>query len=134
MPLATDIILSDPVLQRIFFDVRLFAPRRRQVASVNNLLQNIADQSVWFLKAKRIALAEPEQLKMRRAWFAARDLSDGWFIELPAGHDDGCTHVMAFAHDNLDAAFCIDLRARAALWHRYARRSAPRIERHTDRL
>ena len=126
MALVEDIIFSDPVLQRIFFDGRRFAPRSEHAAGeISNLHQTIAEMQVDFLKADTIAIGEYWQRKMRARWFVIRGLSDGYFMTMPAGHDDGCEHVVQFAHENADKCFQIDFKARAALWRRHARRPPP---------
>lgn len=126
MPLTEDIIFSDPALQRIFFDERRVAPRSDGSAGkVANHWYAISEYKVAFLKEKRPPVAEYYQGKMRAHWFALRKLCDGYFLQLPAGHDDGCEHVETFAHADGGDAFKIDSTARAAYWYRYARQSPP---------
>lgn len=126
MALTEDVIFTDPVLQRIFFDQRRFAPRATQEAAVTNLEYDITDAKLQFSKAKRLQELEPMQIGMRRRWFEIRTRCDGYLMKLPAGYDDGCEHVTVFAHDNLDPCFRIDVRKRYALWRRYAQRVPPR--------
>ncbi len=128
MALIEDIIFSDPVLQRIFFDGRRFAPRSdRQfsVATVQNLESAITDAKVLFLKTKNLKTAERLQGEMRKNWFKIRRLCDGYFLTLPAGHSDGCEHVQVFAHENASLAFHIDAGKRYAIWRRYEKTTAP---------
>lgn len=126
MALVEDVIFSDPVLNRIFFDQRRFAPRSDYSSSeVAGLEMAISEDKVKFQKATEPALAEYWQRRMRARWFAIRKLCDGYFMKLPAGHDDGCEHVAQFAHDAGSAEFAIDQRARAAYWFKYAQRRAP---------
>ena len=127
MSLTEDIIFSDPVLQRIFFDNRPFAPWSDTAAGeVAALDMQISVLKVRFLKERSIEHAEVLQKTMRVGWFAIRKRCAGYFLELPAGHDDGCQHVLMFLHETRDPAFHVDFRARKALWLRYARRSPPR--------
>ncbi len=124
--LAEDIIFSDPALQRIFFDPRRVAPRTEYSAGhVSNHWHSIAECQVIFLKTKRMQTAEAVQYEMRAHWFALRKLCDGYFIDMPCGYSDGCEHVVQFEHGAGDEWFQIDFNKRAALWRRYARRSAP---------
>lgn len=126
MDIATEILFTDPVLQRIFLDGRRFAPRSENYAGeISKLHQTIGEMQVAFLKADSIAVAEYWQQKMRARWFVIRNLSDGYFMTMPAGHDDGCEHIVGFVHENNNKCFQVDFKKRAALWHRYARRSAP---------
>ncbi len=124
--LAEDIIFSDPVLQRIFFDPRRVAPRTEYSAGhVSNHWHSIAECQVIFLKTKRMQTAEAMQYEMRAHWFALRKLCDGYFIDMPCGYSDGCEHVELFAHDTGSPEFEIDMRARAACWCKYAQRQPP---------
>lgn len=135
MALTEDVIFTDPVLQRIFFDERRFAPRATHEAAVTNLEYDITDAKVKFLKEKRLEILESLQMRMRQRWFDIRTLCDGYLMKLPGGHDDGCEHVTVFAHDNLDPCFSIDARKRYALWRRYAQTAPPRgLNRFTPRL
>lgn len=135
MALAEDIIFTDPVLQRISFDERRFAPRFGHVADINILEHDITDAKVRFLKAKRLEVIEPLQIKMRQCWFEIRTLCDGYFIKMPAGHDDGCEHVQVFAHDNLDTCFRINGRTRVARWYKHCGRPPTiGLERFTPRI
>ncbi len=125
-PLAEDIIFSDPVLQRIFFDPRRVAPRTKYSAGdVNIHWHSIAECQVIFLKTKRMQTAEAMQYEMRAYWFALRKLCGGYFIDMPCGYSDGCEHVEMFAHENSGKCFQVDFKARAAIWRRYARRTPP---------
>ena len=124
MSMTEDVIFSDPVLRRIFFDGRRFAPQSEsKTATVNLHLWAITEKKRFFLKTKNIETAERLQLGMRAHWLALREFCDGYFIDIPVG--DGCEHVVEFAHDRLDQCFAIDFRARSACWHRYGRRTAP---------
>lgn len=126
MALIEDVIFSDPVLLRIFFDERRLAARSKQSAGAVACLEwSISERKVEFQKEKHPGVAEYWQRLMRSDWFAARKLCDGYFIALPAGHADGCEHVELFAHDAGSAAFEIDARARAAYWYKYAQQAAP---------
>lgn len=125
MALTENIILADPVLRRIFFDNRRFAARSKHSAGiVSQLVASIAEAKIQFQKETRLAVAEYWQRLMRADWFAARKLCDGYFLDLPAGHSDGCEHVRLFAHDAGDAAFEINVRARDAYWWKYEQREA----------
>ncbi len=125
MALTEDIIFSDPVLQRIFFDERRLAPRMKSSAAVViNHWYSITEYKILFQKEKRPAVAEYWQRKMRARWFVARKLCDGYFADM-LGHDDGCEHVVVFRHANDAAIFNVDQRARAAYWFKYAQRGPP---------
>lgn len=126
MALIEDIIFSDPVLQRIFFDCRRFAPRSKQSAGeVAGLGMAISDAKVKFMKATTPPLAEYWQRKMRMRWFSSRKLCDGYFIDAPFLMTDG--DVEMFARDGRDVAnvFNVNKGARAAYWWKYAQRSPP---------
>jgi hypothetical protein len=127
MALVEDVIFSDPVLKRIFFDDRWFAARSAYAQSqVAGLDMAISEDKVEFQKASTPAQAEYWQRKMRGKWFDIRKLCDGYHIKFPiAGFDDGCEHVELFAHDADSDAFAVDMRARAAYWFKYAQRRAP---------
>ena len=112
--------------------LRLRRKRSGALSSVQALLPDlvtiwhaIAEDQVRFLKARTIAAAESLQIRIRNRWFSIRRLSDGYFMAMPARGNDGCEKIMQFAHDGLDRCFAIDLRARAACWHRYGRREQP---------
>ncbi len=127
MALIEDVIFSDPVLQRIFFDKRRLAPRMKSSAAlVINHWYAITEYKILFQKAKRPAAAEYYQRKMRARWFAARKLCDGYFMEMPGLSGVG-EQVRVFAFDNAAAAFFIDPRARAAYWFKYAQRAPPKL-------
>ena len=101
MALIEDVIFSDPVLQRIFSDSRRFAARSDFASSlVAGLDMAMSEHKVKFQKATSPALAEYWQRKMRGCWFEIRRHCDGYFMKLPAGHDDGCEHVTEFEHKN----------------------------------
>ncbi len=126
MALVEDVIFSDPVLQRIFFEKRRFAARSDSASSlIAGLGMAISEHKVEFQKAKEPALAEYWQRKMRAAWFEIRRLCDGYFMTLPAGHNDGCEHVTAFEHENGSLVFHPNYTARAAYWYKYAQKSPP---------
>jgi hypothetical protein len=121
---AEDFLFIDPVLQRIFFDPRRFAPKSPAVAGrVSNLWFAISEAKIKFLKTKDPEYAERLQMVMRNRWFDIRRLCDGYFVEMPAGYADGCEHVRAFEHDNRAREFAIDEKQRQALWYRYGRRT-----------
>ena len=127
MALIEDVIFSDPVLQRIFFDQRRFAPKSDlKAGKIAGLDMAISEDKVKFQKATEPALAEYWQRTMRSRWFVIRSLADGYFIRLPSMiPDDGCEHVVEFAHENRDKCFQVDFKARAAFWQRYAQRWPP---------
>lgn len=130
MALAEDILFIDPVLQRIFFDPRRFAPRSPKAAGrVSCLWFAISEAKIKFLKTKDPEYAERLQMVMRNRWFDIRGLCDGYFVEMPGGYVDGCEHVRAFEHDNRAPEFSIDERQRAALWYRHKRRTTRGIRR-----
>ncbi len=128
MALPEYIIFSDPVMQRVFFDGRAFAPRRiagEVEAAVTCLEMSIAEDKVIFLKAKQLPAAEKIQIRMRRRWFAIRKLCDGYFLKMPAGYSDGCEHIEAFRYASNARVFNVDARQRYALWRRYEKRPPP---------
>lgn len=127
MALAEDIIFADPILQRIFFDGRRFAPRDtpENVAAVSCLEMAITDDKVIFLKATKLATAEALQIKMRARWFLIRRRCDGYFLKMPAGYSDGCEHVEGFRHVSNARYFNVDRKRRSALWWRYERHAPP---------
>lgn len=126
MDVPTTVIFSDPVLLRIFFDLRRFAPRsKRGAGAVASHDQTISEYKVKFLKTKRVAVAEYWQHKMRQEWLEIRELCDGYFIDLPAGHDDGCEHVEQFAYASDADELKPNWKARAAYWYRFEQRSPP---------
>lgn len=130
MALAEDILFIDPVLQRIFFDPRRFAPRSPKVSGrVCNLWFAISQAKIKFLKTKDLEYAERLQMIMRNRWFDIRRLCDGYFVEMPAGYVDGCEHVRAFEYGNGAREFAIDEKQRAALWYRHGRRTTRGIRR-----
>ena len=69
--LHEDLIFSDPVLQRVFFDARRFAPTPGKEADVYQLLSRIAEREVAFHKARtiegleRLTLGEMIRVKYR---------------------------------------------------------------------
>ena len=127
MALIEDVIFSDPVLQRIFFERRRFAPRSDYASSfVAGLERAISEQKIKLQKATEPAIAEYWQRKMRAAWFEIRKLCDGYFLDdVFAMHDDGCEHVGLFAHDSDSTEFAINWQARQSYWFKYAQRRAP---------
>ena len=126
MALTEDIIFSDPVLQRIFFDERRLAARFKQSAGhVAGIEAIITQTKIEFQKEKSPGRAEQLQRLMRMEWFAARALCDGYFIKPPPGFSDKRQHVELFAHDAGSACLEIDARARTAYWYKYAQQAAP---------
>jgi len=124
MALAEDLIFNDPALLRVFFDSRLFAPRWRADADINLLEARITDDKLAFLKSKSLPASEILQKRIRRHWFAARDLADGYFIRWPCDYSDGCQHVSPFQKTKKD--FQVDANKRVAIWRRYERQKPPR--------
>jgi hypothetical protein len=124
MALPEDIILADPVLQRIFFDPRTVAPRsQHHAATVATLYYRISEITVLFMKAKKLREAERLQGIMRRHWFRIRELCDGYFVRFPPCYSDSAEHVQVFRHDAGAAEFAIDRNRRRALWHRHEQRA-----------
>ncbi len=124
MALPEDIIICDPVLQRIFSDPRTVAPRsKHHAANVTTLQYRITELSIIFMKAKKLPEAERLQAIMRRHWFKIRELCDGYFVRFPPCYSDSAQHVQAFRHDAAAAEFAIDRRRRMALWDRYEQRT-----------
>ncbi len=133
MSLTEDVIFSDPVLQRVFFDPRRLAPMFGRDAIVNIALHKISLLEVEFLKAKTADLAEQLAWRIRRYYFLARRHCDGRHLGyLERLVADGCQHVELFAHNEREPVFNIDYRARAAYRHRYTYRP-PTPSRHRSR-
>ena len=122
MDLCTDLMFTDPVLQRVFLDGRQFAPRHGHDAIVNIADYEITRLKLLLLKATSVEFAERVQYRIRRQYFLMRRHCDGYFVRLPAGHCDGCQHVLMFAHDDTDAFFNVDYQARSAYRHRHRAR------------
>lgn len=123
MGLCEEILAADPALARALLDKRRFAPKSGREGIVNIELFDISQLTVEFQKARSLEHAEALQRRIRGKWFLVRSHCDGYFSKLPAGHDDGCEHVQAFARAPAD--FGVDRRARAALWYRHAQRPPP---------
>lgn len=123
MDLCTEMIFTDPVVQRVFFDARRLAPRWGHDAIVNIAEYEISRLKVLLQKAIDVDFAESMQQQIRRQYFLARRHADGYVVDWAAGYDDGCEHVVMFAHGNDDHFFNIDHRARSRIRHRHKFRS-----------
>lgn len=134
MDLCTDLVFTDPVLQRVFFDGRCLAPKSGHDAIVHMAEYEISRLKVLLQKARDLDFAEDLQAQIRRQYFLARRHCDGYLITMPAGHDDGCEHVMMFEHGgNRDPFFATDYRRRAELRHRFGDRTTVHPRRRSAR-
>lgn len=133
MAFHEDIILADPVLERVFFDTRRFAPMPGHDAIVNTALYAIAALMAPFLNARTVEGAEKFVdgyshrgrycHGIRHYYFLARRHSEGYYLDTLADQvGDDCEHVGLFAHERDDAIFNIDYQARAAYRYRYKHR------------
>jgi hypothetical protein len=127
MGVTEELLELDPVLQRVFFDDRHFAPLPDHAAIVDIKLYELSELKQRWYRVRDLEVAEALQVRMRECWFSLRRHCEGYHIALPCGHDDKCQHVVEFKHRGRDAvaAFDIDHRARAALWYRYKQRPPP---------
>jgi len=121
MTLCTELLLVDPVLQRVFFDARRFAPKKGHDAIVNIAEWSISEMKVLLQKSRDFQKADSLRRRIRRQYRIARSHSDGYFIDLPGGYDDKCEHVVMFAPD-ADARLQADRAALAHLQHRFKNR------------
>lgn len=122
--LAQRVIMTDPVLQRLAFNMRAIEPLPGHDAIVNCLLWDISQMMRNLEKSETLRQAEYWQKRLRARWFAVMRHSEGFRMRLPAGHDDGCVHVELF-RDDTDRAAQPNMRHRAALWFRYEQRPPP---------
>ena len=120
MSLHEAVIFSDPVLQRVFFDERLFAPEPGHEVTVNDALYKITGLKVQFYKATSVEECERIARQMRHHYFRARRYSMGYRYEwLENLLNEPGRHTLLFEHDEHSKVFSVDYRARAAYRHRF---------------
>lgn len=115
MALHEDILATQPLLMRAFLDERRLAPKLGHESTVNMALQDMALLKAAFFKAKAVEPLETIAARIVRYYVTARRHSEGHFMDnLARLANDGCEHVVLFAHDHDDAVFQVDYRARTA--------------------
>ncbi len=119
MTLCTELLLVDPVLQRVFFDARRFAPKKDHDAIVNIAEWSISEMKVLLMKSGDFRKADSLRRRIRRQYAIARSHSAGYFVALPGGYDDKCEHVVEFAPD-ARTRLRADRAALAHIQHRFS--------------